>query len=175
MLFKTRELSQIIRPVEILPRSEIKSTLPVLETTVELQDVMIFDVNSNEDLITNMRDQWKQFFFEDLQYFSWNNFVNTIKIFYYGANNGLELLTQTIKTEVFLFTRICLQKKLRFQLKEERNNKNPMDIYKRLNQLFKRIFLLQKHISHNLNLGAIVLPIVNEELNNLQAYWQVMS
>ena len=102
MLFKSRELSQAIRPSDIHSRPDIRPVPPQLDISLALQDIMTIDINSNEDLITNMRDQWKMFFFEDLQYFSWNNFISTIQIFCQNGTSGLELLIQIIKKEVLI-------------------------------------------------------------------------
>jgi hypothetical protein len=103
MLFKSRELSQAIRQSDIQTRPDIKPVPPPLDISLALQDIMTIDINSNEDLITNMRDQWKMFFFEDLQYFSWNNFISTIQIFCQNGASGIELLTQITKKEVRMF------------------------------------------------------------------------
>lgn len=59
-------------------------------------------------------------------------------------------------------------------MKEVKGSKNSRELYKSLNNLFQRIVVLQKHLNNELNLGAIVLPIVNEETNNLQNYWEVV-
>ena len=100
MLFKSRGLSQVIRPTEFQSKLDKKIEFPPLEILVSIPDILISDINSNENLINNMRNQWKLFFFEDLQYFSWDNFVSTIKIFYCGSSNGIELLNQIVKKEV---------------------------------------------------------------------------
>lgn len=50
---------------------------------------------------------------------------------------------------------------------------NSRDLYKSLNNLFQKIVVLQKHLNNEINLGSIMLPIVNEETNNLQSYWEV--
>jgi len=162
MLFKSRELSQVIRPSEFQGINDSSRIPPKpLEIRMELQDIMVSDVTTDEDLITNMKDQWKIFFFQDLKFFSWSNFLSTIKIFIYGSSNGTEILSQIIKQE------------LRFQLKELKTNNQTRDVFQKLNAFFQRIFLLNKHLSENFPLTSIVLPIVHEELNNLQSFWEV--
>lgn len=100
MLFKTRELSQIIRPFEYKPKNDIKNPPPPLDLNVNLSEILISDINSNEDLITSIKDQFKLFFFEDLTYFSWSNFISSIRIFQYSSPSGIEVLSQIIKKEV---------------------------------------------------------------------------
>ena len=103
MLFKSRELSHVIRPSEFLGINETRVPPKPLEIRMELQDIMVSDVTTDEDLITNMKDQWKIFFFQDLKFFSWSNFISTIKIFIYGSSNGTEILSQIVKQEVIVY------------------------------------------------------------------------
>lgn len=103
MLFKSRELSQIIRPSEFQGLHDTRVPPKPLDIKIELQDIMVSDVTTDEDLISNMKDQWKIFFFQDLKFFSWNNFLSTIKIFLYGSSNGIETLSQIAKQEVCIW------------------------------------------------------------------------
>jgi len=100
MLFKTRELSQTIRPVDYKPQTDIKKPPPSLDINTNLPEILISDINSNEDLLGNIKDQFKHFLFEDLTYFSWSNFISSIRIFQYGSAKGIEVLAQIIKKEV---------------------------------------------------------------------------
>ena len=100
MLFKTRELHQTIRPLEYRSQSTLKTQTPPLDLNINLSDILISDINSNEDLLVNTRDQFKLFFFEDLTYFSWSNFLSTIRIFQYGSANGIDVLANLVKKEV---------------------------------------------------------------------------
>jgi len=161
MLFKTRELSQTIRPVDYKPQTDIKKAPPSLDINTNLPEILLSDINSNENLLGNIKDQFKHFLFEDLTYFSWSNFISSIRIFQYGSAKGIEVLAQIIKKE------------LRFQLKELKVNKPSRDLYQTLITLFQRIFLLQRHLNGEINLSSIILPIINEELNNLQRFWEI--
>jgi len=161
MLFKTRELSQTIRPVDYKPQTDIKKAPPSLDINTNLPEILLSDINSNENLLGNIKDQFKHFLFEDLTYFSWSNFISSIRIFQYGSAKGIEVLAQIIKKE------------LRFQLKELKVNKPSRDLYQTLITLFQRIFLLQRHLNGEINLSSIILRIINEELNNLQRFWKI--
>ena len=57
-------------------------------------------------------------------------------------------------------------------MKELKTNSEPREVFKKLNGFFQRIFLVNKHLGETFPLSAIVLPIVNEELNNLQTFWE---
>jgi len=60
-------------------------------------------------------------------------------------------------------------------LKELKTNVEAREVFKKLNGLFQRIFLLNKHLGESFPLSSIVLPIVNEELNNLNTFWEVIN
>ena len=111
MLFKSRALNQAIRPTEPQLKFDKKVDVPTLEVAISMPDVLMSDINSNEDLINSMRTQWKFFFFEDLQYFSWDNFISTIRMFCCNPLNGPEVLTQIVKKEVIIHIYIHLTKK----------------------------------------------------------------
>jgi len=64
---------------------------------------------------------------------------------------------------------------LRFQLKELKTNGEAREVFRKLNGFFQRVFLLNKHLGENFPLSSIVLPIVNEELNNLNTFWEVLQ
>ncbi len=100
MLFKSRELAQIIRPTERNVQLDTHKSIPPLHLKIEVSDILVQDIASNEELITNLRDQLKIFFFEDLTYFSWSNFINTLQLFQSNHANGIDVLSQILKKEV---------------------------------------------------------------------------
>jgi len=100
MKFKTKEYNLTYKLTELEPRKPESKEIPTLSIITDTENIRIFDIKTNDELMEDAKQQWNSFFLGDLTYFSWSNFLHSIDLFLFSGSDAYNILVQNVKDSV---------------------------------------------------------------------------